>query len=171
MPPDGTLRLRVNGEERELSCDPLEPLAVALRRELRLYGVRETCGVGVCGTCTVLLDDRPVSSCLLPTFAAVGRELVTVEGLETDGELSRVQQAFVQEQGFQCSFCTPGFVLATEALLKEETDVDDDAIEQYLSGHLCRCGSYDFICNAVKAAASGSGAKRDEDPRSLRGTD
>jgi aerobic-type carbon monoxide dehydrogenase small subunit (CoxS/CutS family) len=120
-----------------------------------LFSVRETCGLGVCGTCTVLLDGEPVSTCITPLFALEGRTVRTAEGLEDQGRLSDLQQQFVDSQAFQCSFCTPGFLLSGSALL-ERTDgeLDDDTIEKGLQGHLCRCGCYDTIKEAVRACAA-----------------
>jgi aerobic-type carbon monoxide dehydrogenase small subunit (CoxS/CutS family) len=147
-------RLRVNGMQADISCDPLEPLSAVLRGQLRLFGVRETCGIGTCGTCTVLLDGAPVSSCLTPVFRASGRDVTTVEGLAAQDRLHPVQQSFVDHQAFQCSFCTPGFILGVMGLLAEEPQPDAENAGQYLGGHLCRCGSYEFIMDAVRALTS-----------------
>ena len=144
----------VNGSEAVLLARPVESVVEVLRRELRLFSVRETCGIGVCGTCTILLDGEPVSSCLLPVFAIEGRDVVTVEGLGDSRMLDEVQQAFIDEQAFQCSFCTPGFILSTKRMVEAETPLTDEAIHEYLSGHLCRCGSYEFIKRAAIAASA-----------------
>lgn len=106
----------------------------------------------MCGACTILLDGRPTSSCLLLAAQANGREVVTIEGLGAPGALHPVQQAFVEETGYQCSFCTPGFVLTTKALLEEQPDADDGAVREYLAGNICRCGSYVKIAAAVSRA-------------------
>jgi aerobic-type carbon monoxide dehydrogenase small subunit (CoxS/CutS family) len=122
-----------------------------LREDLGLEGAREGCGIGMCGTCTVLLDGRAVSSCLVLALQAAGREITTIEGLGTEQELHPVQQAFIDHAAFQCAYCTPGFILSTVALLRENPAPDDETIRKYLSGNLCRCGSYANILKAVKA--------------------
>jgi len=109
--------------------------------------------VGACGTCTVLLDGRPASSCLLFTARLAGRAVVTSEGLGSEHNLSPVQEAFVKAAGFQCGYCTPGFVLTVEALLKEHPRPTDEQVREYLAGNLCRCGAYPNILKAVRLAA------------------
>jgi aerobic-type carbon monoxide dehydrogenase small subunit (CoxS/CutS family) len=157
-------RAVVNGRSVAFEAAPLEPLVTVLRRELGLFGVRETCGLGLCGTCTILLDGRPVSSCLLPSFAVEGRTVVTVEGLGGREALHPVQEAFVEEQAFQCSFCTPGFILAATALLAESDEApSSETVEEYLGGHLCRCGSYRSVIDALRAAYR-KGTARAADP-------
>ncbi|HYH91735.1 MAG TPA: (2Fe-2S)-binding protein [Candidatus Saccharimonadales bacterium] len=145
--------LTVNGRQEELEVDPIETLAEALRRELRLFGVREVCGIGVCGSCTVLIDGRAHSGCLILAGLADGLDVTTIEGLAPDGELDPIQQAFIDNAAFQCSFCTPGFVLATRALLAEEPHPSADHVREALAGNLCRCGSYTRIERAVLDAA------------------
>jgi aerobic-type carbon monoxide dehydrogenase small subunit (CoxS/CutS family) len=146
------LVLSVNGDDVVVRCAPSEPLAQVLSRDLRLTSVRETCMLGVCGTCTVLLDDEPVSACLLPTVAAVGRRVTTLEGIGDRHELHPVQRAFVEEQAFQCAYCTPGFILTTIALLADERRGYRYNVGDAFAGHLCRCGSYEFIERAVERA-------------------
>jgi aerobic-type carbon monoxide dehydrogenase small subunit (CoxS/CutS family) len=158
-----TLTLTVNGRTERVTARAHHTILQVLRDELNLYGVREGCGVGMCGACTVLLDGKPVSGCLLLAPMAVGREITTIEGLETpDGELHVVQQSFVDHTGFQCSYCTPGFILATKALLEEKPDVTEDEARTYLAGNLCRCGSYvkimDSVLDARDRLAAGTGA-------------
>jgi aerobic-type carbon monoxide dehydrogenase small subunit (CoxS/CutS family) len=144
----------VNGTPTRLVGSPEAPASMALRAR-GLFSVRETCGLGVCGTCTVLLDEEPVSTCITPLFALEGRSVRTVEGLEEGGRLSDLQQQFVECQAFQCSFCTPGFLLSGSALLaRTQGELDDDAIEEGLQGHLCRCGCYDAIKQAVRTCAA-----------------
>jgi len=144
------INVRVNGKPQILTAAPTHTLVDALRDNLLLFGVREGCGVGMCGACTVLLDGKPVSGCLILAPLVEGREVVTVEGLESEtGELDPVQQAFVDHTAFQCSFCTPGFVLSAKALLEERPDVDAAGVHDYLGGNLCRCGSYSKITDAV----------------------
>lgn len=142
--------LRLNGAPVELECRSDEMLLDVLRREAALFSVRETCRIGVCGTCTVLLDDAPVSGCLLLAAAAAGHRVTTVEGL--DGE-DPVQRAFAAEHAYQCGYCTPGFVLTAKALLEESPDPGEAEIAHALGGNLCRCGSYRKIVAAVHRAA------------------
>ena len=145
--------LRINGREERLAVEGSESLAEALRRDRRLHSVREVCGIGVCGSCTVLVDGAAVSSCLVFAGLADGLEVQTVEGLGDAGALDPVQQAFVDHSAFQCSFCTPGFVMATHALLAEEPRPTPERVREALAGNLCRCGSYPKILEAVLDAA------------------
>jgi aerobic-type carbon monoxide dehydrogenase small subunit (CoxS/CutS family) len=148
------IALTVNGEEHALEVSPTDTLLAVLRRDLALLGAREGCGVGMCGACTVLVDGQPVSGCLMPALAAAGHSVTTVEGLEgPDGELHPIQQAYVDHTAFQCSYCTPGFVLSTKALLDENPRPTEDEARAYLAGNLCRCGSYVKILEAVLDAA------------------
>jgi aerobic-type carbon monoxide dehydrogenase small subunit (CoxS/CutS family) len=146
------IELTVNGAIEVIDVDGIETVAAVLRRELRLFSVREACEIGVCGSCTVLVAGRPMSACLMLAGLADG---LTIETIEGDGraELDPVQQAFVDHTAFQCSFCTPGFILATRALLAEEPHPTDDRIREALAGNLCRCGSYIKIVDAVRDAA------------------
>ena len=148
-----SLVLHVNGRDERVRARPHHTLLEVLRNELRLTGPREGCGVGMCGACTVLVDGRPVSGCLLPAALAEGHELTTIEGLEgPNGELHPIQEAYVEHTGFQCSYCTPGFILTTKALLEERPDVSRDEAKAYLAGNLCRCGSYVKILDSVMDA-------------------
>jgi aerobic-type carbon monoxide dehydrogenase small subunit (CoxS/CutS family) len=144
--------LNVNGSKFEVKDDARILLDV-LRDDLNLVGTKEGCGVGMCGACTVLVNGRPFSSCHLMAEQVVGKEITTIEGLSKDGNLHPVQQAFLDHGAFQCAYCTPGFVLTTTALLNENPSPSDDEIREYLSGNLCRCGSYQNILKAVKAAS------------------
>ncbi|HEX2765391.1 MAG TPA: (2Fe-2S)-binding protein [Candidatus Limnocylindria bacterium] len=156
-----TLTLRVNGRTERVEARAHHTILQVLRDELNLYGVREGCGIGMCGACTILLDGRPVSGCLLLAPQAVGHEITTIEGLESpEGELHVVQQSFVDHTGFQCSYCTPGFILATTALLEEKPDVTADEAREYLAGNLCRCGSYVKIMDSVLDARDRLAARR-----------
>ena len=148
-----TLTLQVNGAAHEVRARPHHTLLDVLRSELKLFGVREACGVGMCGACTVLVDGKPLSACLMLAPLAEGKKLLTVEGLAgTDGELSVIQQAFVDHTAFQCSYCTPGFLLSVKALLAEQPDPSEEQARAYLAGNLCRCGSYVKILDAVMDA-------------------
>ena len=148
------MNLNVNGSDHEVEAGARTLLDV-LRDDLHLLGTKEGCGVGMCGACTVLVDGRPFSSCHLLAEQAAGREIITVEGLSRDGNLHPVQQAFLDHGAFQCAYCTPGFVLTTIALLNENPSPTDNEIREYLSGNLCRCGSYQNILQAVKTASLG----------------
>ncbi len=145
--------LRVNGKEHPLNISPDTSLLKALREELGLLGAREGCGIGVCGACTVLLNGKAINSCITLACAVEEAEIVTIEGLSDGEALHPVQQAFLDHAAFQCAYCTPGFILATVALLKEHPQADDDTIRRYLSGNLCRCGSYANILEAVRACS------------------
>ena len=148
-----TLTLAVNGRNHVVRARAHHTLLDVLRNELGLTGPREGCGVGMCGACTVLVDGSPVSGCLLLAGLAEGREITTVEGLEgADGSLHPIQEAYVEHTAFQCSYCTPGFILATKALLDEQPDPTRDEAKHYLAGNLCRCGSYVKILDAVMDA-------------------
>jgi aerobic-type carbon monoxide dehydrogenase small subunit (CoxS/CutS family) len=148
-----TINLRVNGRDEVVEVHGSESLLEALRRELLLTSVREACGVGMCGSCTVLHDDEPISSCLAMAALADGWTIETVESLSAAGPLHPIQQAFVDHTAFQCSFCTPGFLLATKALLAETPRPSPSEVRHYLAGNLCRCGSYTQIEAAVLDAA------------------
>lgn len=144
------LTLHVNGRDEVIRARPQHTLLEVLRNEVRLTGPREACGIGMCGACTVLVDGKPVASCLYPAALAEAHDLTTIEGLEgPQGELHPLQQAFVDHTGFQCSYCTPGFILTAKALLDEQPDVTRDEALEYLSGNLCRCGSYVKILDSV----------------------
>lgn len=145
--------LRVNGVDHRVVIETHHTLLEVLRRELGLLGTREACGIGVCGSCTVLIDGRPMSSCLALAALAEGREVLTVEGLAEDGKLHPIQQAFIDATAFQCSYCTPGFILSAKALLDENPSPAPSDISAYLAGNLCRCGSYRKIEEAVQLAA------------------
>jgi carbon-monoxide dehydrogenase small subunit len=132
---------------------PGETLLHVLRERLRLTGTKEGCGKGECGACTVLLDGKPVNSCLVLAFEVDGREVVTIEGLGR-GELHPLQRAFVEHGAVQCGFCTPGLILAAKALLDEDPDPDEAAIRRGIAGNLCRCTGYVKVVDAIRAAAA-----------------
>ena len=154
------IELTVNGRRRSVHPRARETLLEILRREFCTMGVREACGIGMCGACTVLAEGRTISSCLVLAGLADGAVVETVESLAgPDGRLSDLQQAFVDHTAFQCSYCTPGFLLASRALLEENPDPTDDQIRHGLAGNLCRCGSCLKIIDAVQDAASRARAK------------
>ncbi len=144
--------LKVNSREYEVEPG-LRTLIDVLREDLGLMGTKEGCGIGMCGACTVLLDGKPISSCLVLAIQVAGRDVLTIEGLSENGILHPVQAAFVEHGAFQCAYCTPGFVLSSVALLAENPSPDGTEIREYLSGNLCRCGSYENILQAVSAAS------------------
>ena len=146
-----TIRFALNGAPAEAEVRADEMLLDVLRRDFGLASVRETCGIGVCGTCTVLVDGEPISSCLLLAPLVDGCEVTTVEGL---GGEHPVQRAFSEAHAFQCGYCTPGMILTAKALLNESPSPTDGEIRLALAGNLCRCGCYLKIIEAVKAATS-----------------
>lgn len=150
------ITLQVNGREEKVAVEDADTLLEVLRDRFKLWSVREGCGVGACGTCTVLLDGRPVSSCFLLAVRAAGREILTLEGLSDGEDLHPIQEAFVTQRALQCAYCTPGFVLSVKALLDEIPDPSDDEIREYLSGNLCRCAGYADILRAVHVAQDSS---------------
>jgi carbon-monoxide dehydrogenase small subunit len=144
------LSLTVNGRLYQFQVDIRETLLDVLRNRLQFTGVKQGCAVGECGACTVLVDGTPVNSCIYLAAWAHGKSVTTVEGLERDGELSEVQQAFVDEGAIQCGFCTPGLVLSTTALLDSGRTFTEAEIRRELSGHLCRCTGYQKIFDAAE---------------------
>jgi len=144
----------VNGDRRELEVEPRELLVYVLRERLGLTGTNVACDTTSCGACTVLLDGESVKSCTLLGIQADGREITTIEGLAENGRLHPVQQAFHEEHGLQCGYCTPGMVMATVSLLRENPDPTEDEIRKALEGNLCRCTGYVNIVKAVQHAAA-----------------
>ena len=149
------VRFNVNGEAVEVEARPDEMLLDVLRGELGLTSVRQTCGVGVCGTCTALVDGEPFSTCIMLAPLAQGKRITTVEGL---GGEHPVQEAFVAAEAFQCGYCTPGMILTAKRLLEEDPEPTRERIRAYMGGNLCRCGCYVKIEGAVNLAASKGGA-------------
>ena len=143
----------INGEPVEFLCEPRQSLLECLRDILGLTGTKEGCNDGNCGACSVLLDGQLVNSCLVLGVEIEGRAVTTVEGLADWHGLHPIQQAFLDADGFQCGFCTPGILIATKALLDREPDPTEEQIRAWLSGNLCRCTGYDKIVRAVQAAA------------------
>jgi aerobic-type carbon monoxide dehydrogenase small subunit (CoxS/CutS family) len=150
------MKLTVNGVEHEVESHDLQPLLTVLREELGITSPKAGCQQGGCGTCTVLVDGEPRRSCLLPAGAVNGAEITTVEGLGTPEQLGPVQAAFHEHYGSQCGFCTPGFLLATHALIERSPGADREQIEEALAGHACRCTGYVKILEAVEAAVGGA---------------
>ena len=152
------MRLRVNGEEHEILAEPRKLLSDALREDLHLTGTHVGCEHGVCGACTVLVDGRPMRSCLLFAAQMAGHAITTIEGVAEGGRLGPVQQALHEEHGLQCGFCTPGIVTTFEAYLRDHPAPSEAEIRDALSGNLCRCTGYHNIVRALlKAAASAPG--------------
>jgi carbon-monoxide dehydrogenase small subunit len=147
-----TLNLTVNGKAVRVQVDIRETLLDVLRNHLQLTGTKQGCSVGECGACTVLVDGTPINSCIYLAAWAEGKSVLTVEGLEQDGELSPVQQAFVDEGAIQCGFCTPGLVMSTTALRESGRTFTEDELRRELSGHLCRCTGYQKIYDAAEKA-------------------
>jgi xanthine dehydrogenase YagT iron-sulfur-binding subunit len=147
------LTLKVNGAAKAVTVEPRVTLLATLRNHLDLTGAKQVCDRGGCGACTVMLDGEPVVSCLMLAADAVGHEITTVEGLGTPEKMSAMQAAFVECDALQCGFCTPGFVVASTALLKKKPMPTLDEIKDGLAGNLCRCGTYGRVFEAVQKAA------------------
>jgi nicotinate dehydrogenase subunit A len=145
--------LNVNGRSFDTETDPNTPLLYVLRNELELNGAKFGCGLGQCGACTVLVDGRPVFSCLTPIAVLAEREITTLEGLGTADEPGPLQAAFIEEQAAQCGYCIPGMILRAQALLSRDPAPSDETIRRYLSPNLCRCGTHMRILRAVSRAA------------------
>jgi len=150
-----TVVLNINGAKYELKAKATATLAEVLREGLGLTGTKIMCNEGECGACTVLIDGRPVLSCMTLALDAENRDIVTIEGLAdaATGSLHPIQQAFVEKSGMQCGVCTPGMILTAKALLDENPDPSEDEVRNALSGNLCRCGNYRRITECVLAAA------------------
>ena len=146
----------INGRSEEFLCEPRQTLLEVLRDTLDLIGTKEGCSNGNCGACTVLVDGRPVDSCLMLAVEAEGSKIETIEGLAPADGLHPIQQAFIDHNAFQCSYCTPGFILSTKCLLDENPRPTAEEVRHYLAGNLCRCGSYYKIQEAVLDAATRS---------------
>jgi len=159
-----TLSFEVNGEPARLSVEPHARLVDVLRGPLGLVGTKEGCSNGECGACTVLVDGRPVCSCLLPALEVEGKQVTTIEGLVgPGGKLSEVQQAFVDKGGIQCGFCSPGMILSAHALLEQNPSPSDADVRDALTGNLCRCTGYAQIVESVQLAASTKRQKKGAD--------
>lgn len=145
----------VNGARRSIAAGQGITLLDALRDQLGLTGAKYGCGEGQCGACTVLVDGKAVRSCLVSAASVAGKKVETVEGLEREGRLHPLQEAFLEKSAFQCGYCTPGFLMAAEALLRRVRKPEDAEIRRELNGNLCRCGTYPRIVEAVRLAAAG----------------
>ncbi|WP_410650631.1 (2Fe-2S)-binding protein [Amycolatopsis sp. cmx-4-54] len=148
-----TVTLTVNGRTYRADCEPRRTLADFLRHDLGFTGVHVGCEHGVCGSCTITLDGASARSCCLLAAQVDGSEIVTIEGLASDGELHPLQESFRKHHGLQCGFCTPGMLATAMELLKENPDPTDAEIRQGISGNLCRCTGYQFIVDAIRDAA------------------
>ena len=149
--------LRVNGAEHRLKLDARTTLLDALREHLGLTGTKKGCDLGQCGACTVLVDGRRINACLTLAVMQQGREITTVEGLARDGALHPMQAAFVEHDGFQCGYCTPGQIMSAVGLLAEGRTRSDAEIREFMSGNVCRCGAYPKIVAAIRSAAAMGG--------------
>ena len=149
------IKLNVNGKVYELEIESHEKLAKVLRDKLGLRGVRVSCQEGECGSCTVLLDGKPVTSCIMLAMQAEGTEISTVEGLADGGKLSPIQRSFLDHGAYQCGFCTSGMLMSATALLKESPEPKKEQIMEAIHGNICRCTGYNSIVRAIKAVAEG----------------
>lgn len=143
------IRLNVNDKDYEIAVKPNQTLADVIRDEIGLTGTKKGCEVGECGTCTVILDGKPVNSCLVLAVQADGRNILTIEGLETDQGLHPIQQSFVEKGAVQCGFCTSGMILSAKSLLDRNPNADESEIRSAISGNLCRCTGYQKIVEAI----------------------
>ena len=147
------IELEVNGKRYSVRYAPDTPLLYVLRDELGLTGTKYGCGEGMCGSCTVLLAGTARRSCQVPVSAALGKPVTTIEGLEKDGKLHPVQEAFVEEGAFQCAYCTSGMIMSSVSLLQSNHNPSEEQIVQSMQGNICRCGTYPRIMEAVRKAA------------------
>jgi len=143
----------LNGTRRTIDAPPATRFIDVLRDQLNLTGTKPGCREGVCGSCTVLLDGRPIRSCLTPAASAAGKQVTTIEGMARAGALHPLQQAFIDHEAYQCGYCTPGMIMGAAGLLARNPSPDEPAVKRALEGHLCRCGSQPRIVQAVRAAA------------------
>jgi len=151
-----TIRFTVNGKARRVETDPERPLLEVLREDLGLTGAKYGCGEGQCRACTVIVEGRPVTSCLTPVREAAGKKILTIEGLATNGKLHPLQEAFLEEDAMQCGYCVPGMILTAAALLERNPRPSETQILQGMNGNLCRCCGYPRILAAVRRVAEGA---------------
>ena len=149
-----SITLKINGEKCKVEARPHWSLAYTIREKVGLTGTKNGCEMGTCGSCTVLLDGKPIFSCLKMAVDAEGHEITTIEGLEKDGKLHPLQQAFLEDHGMQCGFCTPGMIVAGKALLEENPNPSGQQVREAIAGHLCRCGTYTRIVQSILHAAA-----------------
>ena len=147
--------LRINGVEHRLRLDPRTTLLDALREHLGLTGTKKGCDLGQCGACTVLVDGRRINACLTLAVMQQGKDITTIEGLARDGALHPLQAAFIEHDGFQCGYCTPGQIMSAVGLLAEGRTQSDEEIREFMSGNICRCGAYTKILAAIRSVAAG----------------
>lgn len=159
-----TVTLTVNGEPCHFDAAPNRLLLDALRYDLGLTGTKEGCGIGVCGACTVLVNDRMMSSCLMLAVMADGSDVRTIEGLASDGHLDALQTAFIEHGGFQCGICTPGQIMAARELLDRNPHPSESDIKEWMMGNLCRCTGYYKIIESIMAAAADESTVPNEPP-------
>lgn len=145
--------LLINGKKYAVKADPQESLLLVLRHDLDLTGTKYGCGEGQCGACTVLLDNKAVRSCQTPVSAAAGKAITTIEGLEKDGKLHPVQEAYLKVDAFQCGYCASGMLMSTVALLRQHPQPNEKQILDFMNGNICRCGTYPLIVKAIKEAS------------------
>jgi nicotinate dehydrogenase subunit A len=153
-----TVRLNVNGSERESDAEPETPLLYVLRNDLKLKGTRFGCGLGQCGACTVIVDGKAVQACDVPLSAVAGKRITTIEGIGTLDQPHPLQRAFISHQAAQCGYCASGIIMAAKALLDQNPAPSEDEIRAALDGNLCRCGTHVRILRAIRAVASGASA-------------
>jgi len=161
MPEDFTLS--VNGRDHHVRCDRETPLLYVLRNDLKLFGTRFGCGLGLCGACNVLLDERPVHACDTPMWAVGDSSVTTVEALGTQQQPGTLQRSFIEHQAAQCGFCLSGILISATALLRRHPDADEDAVRAALDDNLCRCGSHNRIVRAVLAVRPKAGTRALDD--------
>lgn len=154
------IQLNVNGKMRSVEVEPRTTLLSALRNKLEVTGPKEVCDRGECGACTVLMNGMPVLACMTLAIDAIGKEIVTVEGLVDNGKLNSVQQAFVEKDALMCGFCTPGFVMSVHALLSKNSNPTEAEVRKAVAGNLCRCGTYPRVFEAAMAAAQSTNGRR-----------
>lgn len=146
------ITLIVNGKSLQADVGPDESLLSALRNRLGLTGTKYGCGESQCGACTVLVDGNPTRSCIIDATSGVGKKITTIEGLSQNGNLHPVQQAFLDEEAFQCAYCTPGMIMSAVALLNKNSKPTDEEIIEHMNGNVCRCGTYPRIMAAIRRA-------------------
>ena len=151
------IRFTINREVKEIEVEPNKTLLKMLREDLDLIGAKEGCGAGECGACTVLVDNKPVNSCLMLAVEADGKKIITIEGLSDGINLDPLQKSFIKHNALQCGYCTPGMIISARALLDRNNNPSEEDIKEALAGNLCRCTGYQRVIDAVLDAAAGKG--------------